>query len=129
MTLILKVILLIAGSFMGASLGCFLGSCVEKLGSSRKQKKNIRRIARAYVQVNQEDVAIEEMSELTKALLKRRRKGITAETYVNIVDEIADVQIMLNQLVLIYDCSEEVQKKIRYKLDRQIKRMESEKSE
>lgn len=127
MTLTLKIALLILGSLTGSVVGYFIIACITKIGSSRNQK-NIRKIVQEYKPVSQEDVAIEEMSELTKALLKRRRKGITLETYTDIIDEIADVQIMLNQLMLIYDCSEEVHKRIRYKLDRQIKRLESEKS-
>jgi NTP pyrophosphatase (non-canonical NTP hydrolase) len=56
----------------------------------------------------QVDVAIEEMSELTKALLKYRRvenKNIHTqeEPYFNLLEEIADVQIMLEQLRIIYD--------------------------
>ena len=40
---------------------------------------------------------IEEMSELTKALSKCYRKGINAN-FINIVEEIVDVQIMLEQM-------------------------------
>lgn len=69
-----------------------------------------------YAQI---DVAIEEMSELTKALLKERRAVGTANyddsLRDHILEEMADVYIMLNQLSLIFgDCSEwEV-----YKLER-----------
>lgn len=53
------------------------------------------------------DIAIEEMSELTKALIKDRRY-CTAETMQAVKEEMADVGIMLNQLALIYgDCNEE----------------------
>lgn len=46
------------------------------------------------------DVAIEEMSELTKELVKDiRGKGIEK----NIIEEMADVTIMLEQLAIIYD--------------------------
>ena len=50
---------------------------------------------------NQEDMLIEEMSELTKALLKHRRYN-TEETQADILEEIADVEITLMQLVLVY---------------------------
>ena len=50
----------------------------------------------------QTDMMIEEMSELTKALLKHRRKE-SEETLDNILEEIADVQIMLDQMKLIHD--------------------------
>lgn len=53
----------------------------------------------------QVDVAIEEMSELTKALLKFRRGGwgeCSASFLDAIREEMADVSIMLSQLELIY---------------------------
>lgn len=62
------------------------------------------------------DKAIEEMSELTKALLKHRRWLITGslngEKLKNaadaVLEEMADVSIMLNQLSLIFgDCNEQ----------------------
>lgn len=65
------------------------------------------------------DVAIEEMSELIKALIKERRNGAamgnTKYEREIIREEMADVYIMLNQLSLIFgDCSDwEV-----YKLER-----------
>ena len=45
----------------------------------------------------QADIAIEEMSELTKALIKDRRYG-TLETLKDIYEEIADVLIIVEQL-------------------------------
>ena len=58
----------------------------------------------SFMQIN---IAIEEMSELTKALIKDRRY-CTDETMQAVKEEMADVGIMLNQLALIYgDCSEE----------------------
>lgn len=50
----------------------------------------------------QTDMMIEEMSELTKALCKYRRKE-SDETLDNIIEEMADVQIMLDQMMEIYD--------------------------
>ena len=57
-----------------------------------------------YGKESQIDVAIEEMAELTQALLHERR-GRSA----NIAEEIADVRIMLRQLELIFSCTEEVE--------------------
>lgn len=51
--------------------------------------------------LQQEDVAIEELAELTHAIIKHRRYG-TAETRQHIIEEIADVSIMLYQLLLIH---------------------------
>lgn len=55
----------------------------------------------------QVDVAIEEMSELTKALIKYRRKP-SLETLMNIIEEKEDVKIMMEQLDMIYGTSEEI---------------------
>lgn len=61
-----------------------------------------------YGTESQIDMAIEEMSELTKALLKYRRalKGNTdisvSKAHSDILEEIADVEIMLDQMKIIY---------------------------
>jgi hypothetical protein len=73
------------------------------------------------------DLTIEECSELTKALLKMRRSETDSNVLrADIIEEIADVSIMLEQLKIIFDCEKEVSKEIEYKLNRQIKRMETE---
>lgn len=48
----------------------------------------------------QTDKAIEEMSELTKALLKFRNHNGSLEA---VADEVADVEIMMEQIRFIYD--------------------------
>ena len=71
---------------------------------------------------SQVDKAIEEMSELTKALCKERYTQIAsdeyAEAHANVIEEIADVAIMLVQLLIIFDKDHEIQKEIDYKIDR-----------
>ena len=76
----------------------------------------------------QEDMMIEECSELTKALLKLRRYH-NSSLYVKrekddlikaIKEEIADVQIMLDQMKLIYGSTE---KEEEYKIRRLEKRL------
>lgn len=62
----------------------------------------------------QTDVAIEEMAELTQALIHNRRGRPT-----NIAEEIADVEIMLEQLKIIHCCADEVEKQ----KDAKIKRL------
>ena len=54
---------------------------------------------RHYGAAMQEDVAIEEMSELTQAIMHFRRGREH-----NMAEEIADVLIMLEQLIIIHDC-------------------------
>ena len=76
----------------------------------------------------QTDMAIEEMSELTKALLKYRRSQHGDKTcgdhlVGNIVEEIEDVQIMLDQMKLIYGSSESGR---RYKIYRLKERLDGE---
>lgn len=51
----------------------------------------------------QEDIAIEEMSELTQAIMHNRRGRES-----NIPEEIADVLIAVEQLIMIHNCREEV---------------------
>ena len=54
---------------------------------------------------NQCVVAVEELSELQKEVCKMLRKIGNVH---NLAEEIADVQIILEQLVLIYNCESEV---------------------
>lgn len=71
------------------------------------------------------DMAIEEMSELTKALLKwRRAKGseLTAARDC-IIDELADVQIMARQMEILFQCEDEVELRIDFKVQRQAMRL------
>ena len=75
-----------------------------KMDAQREVEIMERAIA-TYGETCQVDVAIEEMSELTKALLKFRRGGWSecSALYVDAIrEEMADVSIMLSQLELIY---------------------------
>ena len=56
-----------------------------------------QRALNKFGEQKQKDMAIEEMSELTQALLKERRGRES-----NVAEEIADVTIVLDQLKLIY---------------------------
>lgn len=88
-----------------------------------------------YKKEAQIDMAIEEMSELTKALLKHRRAERSPEawdyekTRQNILEEIADVIIMLMQLIMIYGGREIIQQDINDKVDRLEKRLNRQKAE
>lgn len=74
-----------------------------------------------YGEESQLDMAIEEMSELTKAIckykraVKERERDICYSTAKNVIfaeddimEEIADVLIMLEQLMTIFNCKERV---------------------
>lgn len=65
-------------------------------------------------------VAMEEMAELTKELSKAFR-GEPNTT--SIAEEIADVEIMLEQIKIIFDCGEYVNDMKDYKLKRLSKRL------
>lgn len=72
-----------------------------------KRPEVLQEAVAAYGTHAQVDMAIEEMSELTKALCKERRCGLgqgsRAQAHANIIEEIADVIIMLAQLLIIFD--------------------------
>lgn len=78
--------------------------------------------------------AIEEMCELGQALLKwwdDKPEGDTVSMLnlrENVIDELADVSIMLAQLVYGFDASEEVLNRMDYKLDRQLSRINLQKT-
>ena len=74
-----------------------------------------------YGEESQLDMAIEEMSELTKAIckykraVKERERDICCSTAKNVIftendimEEIADVLIMLEQLMMIFNCKQVV---------------------
>lgn len=88
----------------------------------------LKQAIEAYGVHAQVDMAIEEMSELTKALCKERRtelkQGSHAEAAANVIEEIADVAIMLQQLIMIFDKDNEVPKEIEYKIGRLAQRLE-----
>ena len=65
---------------------------------------------RLYGEPAQMDMAVEEMAELTKAICKVKRASCAAEAAAaleNAVEEMADVQIMLDQLRIIFHRSTE----------------------
>lgn len=71
----------------------------------RERRDIMLRAIHRYGEAAQIDMAVEEMAELTKALckVKRATPGATATaTIANVIEEIADVQIMLDQLRLIF---------------------------
>jgi NTP pyrophosphatase (non-canonical NTP hydrolase) len=66
----------------------------------------------------QEDMAIEECSELIKAICKfRRSKKVGIEELNNIIDEVADVTIMMRQMSIIVG-EDKVEERIKFKIER-----------
>ena len=79
-------------------------------------------IAQYYGQRNQELKTVEEIEELLYELYNNMIKGGVSE---NTPSEIADVVIMLYQLIYLYDIGEEVEKEAEFKINRQIDRIKN----
>ena len=91
---------------------------------SQKQLRDLNTIVESYGSDKQEDVAFEECSELIKAILIFRRSNAKdSDLRDAVIDEIADVQIMLTHLGIIFNCVEEVNERIDFKIDRQMGRI------
>ena len=97
-------------------------------------KKKIEQIANTYGWDVQCQVAIEECSELIQAICKHRRRHshwllsnmFECPERNHIVEESADVEIMLSQLKYFLCADEEVEKEIEKKLERQSRRIKDE---
>lgn len=83
----------------------------------------IAHIASHYTAWTQLGVAQEECAELIQAISKVRRKGANTATLDHMAEEIADVQIMCEQLIFLYDIEPEVTAHYFGKLKRQLKRI------
>ncbi|MCI8629500.1 MAG: hypothetical protein HFE57_08395 [Firmicutes bacterium] len=99
----------------------------------KKLDKNIIAITEFYGIFNQLDQTIEECSELIletskiKRYLKEHQGHTPDENWKNhIIEEMADVLVMIKQLMYLFDCKKEVQSMMKYKVDRQIKRIQLE---
>lgn len=90
----------------------------------KEQREICQKALDTYGIDKQLDIAIEEMSELTKAIIKHRRYA-TRETYENLCEETADVAIMIEQIFLSTKC-DDVSKYAIEKINRLKQRLESE---
>lgn len=100
-------------------------------------REAINLIANKYGYELQSRQCIEELSELIQAICKDKRKRTAtsnnseiikpiskfSETGSHVIEEIADVEIMLEQLKLLMDCSDEVEKVKISKINRQLERI------
>lgn len=89
--------------------------------SSQESDEIYRAALETFGKSSQMQVAIEEMSELTKELCKN---GRGQENTTRITEEIADVEIMLRQMVMLFDCAGQMETFRRYKLERLAERIE-----
>lgn len=92
---------------------------------TEEQKARCRVIAAHYGVENQKYKACEEMAELIQVLMKTETEKIEFSYFENIIDELADVCIMIEQLRFLFG-EVDVDNRIVSKLNRQLKRMESE---
>lgn len=102
-------------------------------------QNNIIAIANHYGYESQSRQLIEEMAELTVAINKLWRvekfcdrknimdvKGFSYPEVKEIIEEIADVEIMLSQIKYLLDCNNEVEQEKERKILRQLERMKEE---
>ena len=93
----------------------------------------LKRAIHTYGENSQIDMAIEEMAELTKALLKYKRAKRSPSEYDfktirnNIAEEMADVLIMCDQLMMIFENADEVSRYVDSKIIRLTKRLDGKK--
>lgn len=77
-----------------------------------------------YLPRTLEMTTVEELAELQQVISKIFRYGINDKTYINLLEELADVYIMLNLIKDKYNISDEVIKvNMKFKLDRLAKRI------
>ena len=111
-----------------------LEEAAERLDNANKRDDVLKRCICEYGAPAQVDMCIEEMSELTKALLKYRRKSALAKgenvnstSEEDIIDELADVKIMCRQMELLFQVEDVVERRMDFKINRQIGRLEASK--
>lgn len=88
-------------------------------------QETLKKIIKNYGMYNQINMVIEEMAELTMAIMKLKRDRTCEAYFENFIEEIADVKIMIEQLIIIVG-NQRVDEVIKYKLERMERRMESE---
>ena len=97
----------------------------EKMWEFFNATDNLKRIADHYGLKHQLSKCKEELYELYGAI-NDYQEDDSKENLKAIITEIADVEIMTTQLKYLLDINEEIGAEKLYKLNRQLKRMESE---
>lgn len=85
------------------------------------EEKVLRAALDRFGEQAQTQMLFEEMAELQKELCKHARGSCNT---LAIAEEIADVMIMLEQMILLHNCRDHVEAVRRYKVQRLQKRME-----
>lgn len=86
-----------------------------------ERERIYKKVIDTYGPFNQAVIAMEEMSEIIKELSENYRGKKNKES---IAEEVADVTIMLEQLSIIYEIKDEVEREMKRKLDRLDKALE-----
>lgn len=93
----------------------FLKLCAESNVSIGRGMNPVIEAVKTFGKESQMKMAIEEMSELTKELCKNFRGAGNTDA---IAEEIADVEIMLEQMIYIFECTDKVVEWKEYKIRR-----------
>lgn len=84
-----------------------------------KRTEVLEQAIRCYGEAAQTDVCVEECSELIKALMKYRRKPCET-TRTDIIEELADVQIVVEQMRMLYGATQEAEDKKLARLEKRL---------
>lgn len=92
------------------------------------EEQKLQYIVGNYSLENRQNQLMEEMSELTQAILKLRRMDIKngTEAWKNYIEEVVDVQLCLDMIKVFLSSHEDEMEDIRrFKIDRQIERIKN----
>ena len=93
---------------------------------TEQNKKDCIRIASYYGYESQSRQLIEEMAELMQAINKHWRSFFARDTEAKMIEEIADVEICIEQIKYILQCADAVDRVQEIKIERQFKRIKNE---
>ena len=96
---------------------------------TEEQKETCHQIALYFGLESQAGKTVEENIELSHALIRFIEGKIPPTEMYAVLEEIADVSIMLEQLIFLLDCKDEIKALISYKLERTTSLIENEWSE
>ena len=91
-----------------------------------EQLRHLNFIVEHYGAKHQQEKAVEELSELITEISRYNQNPDEPHLRANIIEELADVIVMCNQLMIIFDCTGEVEEIINYKINRQLERIKNE---
>lgn len=88
------------------------------------EKEILQSAIASYGEMAQEDMLFEEMSELEKSILKLRRTRYMDESKrVDVIEELADVYIMITQMYMRFCCTKKEKALFGVNLNKKIERL------